>query len=56
MNAQMAIGAILISRVGHVMGGREHGYACSSAPEGADAVMAFETHGENDRACERDAN
>ena len=48
MNAQMAIGAILISRVRHVMGGREHGYACSSPPEGADTVMAFEAHGEND--------
>ena len=44
----MAIGAVLISGIRHIVSLRKAGYAGSSAAKRAGAVVAFEAHREND--------
>ena len=53
MDSHVAIRAVLITRIGHVVSAGEHGNAGAGAAKCARAVMAFQAHGEDNRASQK---
>lgn len=53
MNAHVTICAVLVSRVGHIVGSRKHWHACAGTPEITRAVMAFEAKRKNNWSAQK---